>query len=207
MLVNLVPEFLAIPAAPDRTAAYPEYPARHKPVLQSYWHNYVLDPTSPHAEQVIAAALRAERADLERLLEDVDVAAIAEDALQRSLERFEADCAVDLYLMVGVGAANAGELVVGGRGIAFVCLEHFTGRPNPQTYGMGLAPHLLPLWIAHEVAHAVRYTSSTSRADLKRLVTDLRGYYRSEEHTSELQSRLHLVCRLLLEKKKKTLQA
>src|SRR5687768_18029043 len=27
--------------------------------------------------------------------------------------------------------------------------------------------------------------------------------YRSEEHTSELQSRLHLVCRLLLEKKKK----
>src|SRR2546422_10272288 len=29
---------------------------------------------------------------------------------------------------------------------------------------------------------------------------------RSEEHTSELQSRLHLVCRLLLEKKKKTLR-
>src|SRR2546429_4826290 len=28
---------------------------------------------------------------------------------------------------------------------------------------------------------------------------------RSEEHTSELQSRLHLVCRLLLEKKKKYL--
>src|SRR2546422_7155565 len=27
-------------------------------------------------------------------------------------------------------------------------------------------------------------------------------YHRSEEHTSELQSRLHLVCRLLLEKKK-----
>src|SRR5687768_18169096 len=27
---------------------------------------------------------------------------------------------------------------------------------------------------------------------------------RSEEHTSELQSRLHLVCRLLLEKKKRT---
>src|SRR2546422_4024575 len=29
------------------------------------------------------------------------------------------------------------------------------------------------------------------------------GQARSEEHTSELQSRLHLVCRLLLEKKKK----
>src|SRR2546422_6269334 len=38
-----------------------------------------------------------------------------------------------------------------------------------------------------------------------------RGYrnplllWRSEEHTSELQSRLHLVCRLLLEKKKGTI--
>src|SRR2546422_3297511 len=30
---------------------------------------------------------------------------------------------------------------------------------------------------------------------------------RSEEHTSELQSRLHLVCRLLLEKKKKNTTA
>src|SRR2546429_3139009 len=30
--------------------------------------------------------------------------------------------------------------------------------------------------------------------------------WRSEEHTSELQSRLHLVCRLLLEKKKKNHQ-
>src|SRR3989442_12627231 len=30
--------------------------------------------------------------------------------------------------------------------------------------------------------------------------------YRSEEHTSELQSRPHLVCRLLLEKKKKILK-
>src|SRR5436305_11783152 len=29
------------------------------------------------------------------------------------------------------------------------------------------------------------------------------GRFRSEEHTSELQSRPHLVCRLLLEKKKK----
>src|SRR2546422_7124691 len=31
----------------------------------------------------------------------------------------------------------------------------------------------------------------------------VRKVIRSEEHTSELQSRLHLVCRLLLEKKKK----
>src|SRR2546422_3230539 len=32
------------------------------------------------------------------------------------------------------------------------------------------------------------------------------GLSRSEEHTSELQSRLHLVCRLLLEKKKKKIK-
>src|SRR5687768_18217954 len=35
---------------------------------------------------------------------------------------------------------------------------------------------------------------------------ELRAPGRSEEHTSELQSRLHLVCRLLLEKKKKKKQ-
>src|SRR5687768_17843844 len=44
----------------------------------------------------------------------------------------------------------------------------------------------------------------TIRADLDRLVAMLRAVpERSEEHTSELQSRLHLVCRLLLEKKNK----
>src|SRR5690348_18166347 len=35
-------------------------------------------------------------------------------------------------------------------------------------------------------------------------VGDLLHVVRSEEHTSELQSPVHLVCRLLLEKKKKT---
>src|SRR2546422_5993685 len=35
------------------------------------------------------------------------------------------------------------------------------------------------------------------------LAVRFKGLGRSEEHTSELQSRLHLVCRLLLEKKKK----
>src|SRR5690625_6281295 len=42
--------------------------------------------------------------------------------------------------------------------------------------------------------------------DLNEAVEKIRGEKgsRSEEHTSELQSRGHLVCRLLLEKKKKT---
>src|SRR2546422_6729863 len=41
--------------------------------------------------------------------------------------------------------------------------------------------------------------SLLSAADYEKFVAE----ERSEEHTSELQSRLHLVCRLLLEKKKK----
>jgi uncharacterized protein YjaZ len=79
--------------------------------------------------------------------------------------------------MVGLGGANAGELVVGGRGVAFICLEHFTGRVNPETYGMGLPPDLIPLWIGHELAHTVRYTSPTSASDMRRLVADAGGYY------------------------------
>src|SRR3989449_4208450 len=45
----------------------------------------------------------------------------------------------------------------------------------------------------------VRLTLVRGDTASSRQVLDLR----SEEHTSELQSRLHLVCRLLLEKKKK----
>src|SRR3989449_3694613 len=47
-------------------------------------------------------------------------------------------------------------------------------------------------------------THEISRAGIGLVPEDRRifGDLRSEEHTSELQSRLHLVCRLLLEKKK-----
>src|SRR2546429_7395806 len=48
----------------------------------------------------------------------------------------------------------------------------------------------------HRVCHA-RQLSVATRARLHHRPVDRR----SEEHTSELQSRLHLVCRLLLEKK------
>src|SRR5438309_7264106 len=44
-----------------------------------------------------------------------------------------------------------------------------------------------------------------NRPDDQRLAA--RGVDRSEEHTSELQSQFHLVCRLLLEKKKQTMTA
>src|SRR2546429_7201869 len=45
--------------------------------------------------------------------------------------------------------------------------------------------------------------ATTDHAGAKKFYSELR----SEEHTSELQSRLHLVCRLLLEKKKQHLSA
>src|SRR5687768_18101488 len=47
---------------------------------------------------------------------------------------------------------------------------------------------------AHDVHHHFVVTAVN---------TAVKRYSRSEEHTSELQSRLHLVCRLLLEKKNK----
>src|SRR3712207_7160620 len=48
------------------------------------------------------------------------------------------------------------------------------------------------------------YHTSGTRRGLPVRLESLRRRGRSEEHTSELQSRQYLVCRLLLEKKKKT---
>src|SRR2546429_5731247 len=50
---------------------------------------------------------------------------------------------------------------------------------------------------------AQRPNSNASGRTAQLALPILLGRARSEEHTSELQSRLHLVCRLLLEKKKK----
>src|SRR2546429_3167651 len=49
--------------------------------------------------------------------------------------------------------------------------------------------------------------ASAIRTRLRAVPPRSRSCARSEEHTSELQSRLHLVCRLLLEKKKHTFHA
>src|SRR2546429_1449274 len=54
---------------------------------------------------------------------------------------------------------------------------------------------------AGAVSAAPVCSSARPRARLHGLA-DSGRHQRSEEHTSELQSRLHLVCRLLLEKKK-----
>src|SRR5215217_8924575 len=106
------------------------------------------------------------------MLERTDVVALAGETEAQVARLLDADVDVDVVLMVGVGAANAGELVVDGRGTAFVCLEHFTSVANPSTQGLGLEPDLIPLWIAHEITHAVRYTSPTSKSAMRTLVAE-----------------------------------
>src|SRR3712207_7890881 len=48
--------------------------------------------------------------------------------------------------------------------------------------------------------------AATGRVDVRAIWRSMSRSNRSEEHTSELQSRQYLVCRLLLEKKKKQIQ-
>src|SRR5256884_2316065 len=66
----------------------------------------------------------------------------------------------------------------------------------------------LGLYLARIFGRSILWLLSTERNVLElNLALDWRALLftasiRSEEHTSELQSRLHLVCRLLLEKKK-----
>lgn len=177
MLIDLVPDFLAVLNSTDRADAYQRYLEAHRRVLEAYWRNYVIDPESPDVPEIVRATVDADRDDLRAVLERVDIVSLARDAERRTRELLDADVDVDVVLMVGVGAANAGELVVQGKGIAFVCLEHFTAAPNPDTQGLGLDPELVPLWLAHEIAHAVRYTSPRSRSELRRLVEESEGSY------------------------------
>jgi hypothetical protein len=177
MLINLVPDFLAVLDADDRVAAYLAYFERHRPLLAAYWDNYVLEPSGPHFDEVVQATVNANRDDLLTLLSRTDVVALARQAEEKVRTLLDIDVSYDVVLMVGVGAANAGELVVDGRGVAFVCLEHFTGVANPDTQGLGLDPELIPMWLAHEITHVVRYTSPSSRSDMRGLVADAGGYY------------------------------
>jgi hypothetical protein len=177
MLINLLPDFFNVLDSTDRLAAYQRYFASHRKILEAYWNNYVIDPASPHFVDIARATVNANRSDLSTMLERTDVVTLARATEQQCRELLAIDTDVDMVLMVGVGAANAGELVVDGRGIAFVCLEHFTGHANPQTEGLGLDPELVPLWLAHEIAHVVRYTSPTSRSEMRDFVGASGGYY------------------------------
>lgn len=177
MLINLLPDFFAVLNSTDRVAAYQQYFESHRARLSAYWHNYVFDPESEHFLDVVKMAVHADRSDLRAMLERTDVVSLARETEARCADLLGSDVDLDVVLMVGVGGANAGELVVAGRAMAFVCLEHFTGLANPDTQGLGLDPELIPLWLAHEIAHAIRYTSPTSHSELRHLVEEADGYY------------------------------
>jgi hypothetical protein len=177
MLINLLPDFFAILDSTDRIAAYRSFFESHRRILQSYWHNYVIDPDGPHFADVVRSTVLADRGDLRAMLERTDVVSLVRDAEARCRELLGVDADYDVVVMVGVGAANAGELVVDSRGIAFLCLEHFTGVSNPDTQGLGLDPELIPMWLAHELAHVVRYTSPQSRSEFRAAIAEAGGEY------------------------------
>ena len=177
MLINLLPDFFALLDSTDRIAAYRSFFESHRHLLQAYWHNYVIDPDSPHFADVVRSTMLADRGDLRAMLERTDVVSIVRETEAQCRRLFRSDADFDVVLMVGVGAANAGELVVNSRGVAFVCLEHFTGVANPDTQGLGLDPELIPLWLAHELAHVTRYTSPTSRSELRQAIAENGGEY------------------------------
>src|SRR3712207_7712451 len=75
-------------------------------------------------------------------------------------------------------------------------------RDQPELFVTGSLRQLVP--DDHILARVDRVLDlSWLRAEVADLYCPDNGRPRSEEHTSELQSRQYLVCRLLLEKKKK----
>src|SRR5438309_4945564 len=77
--------------------------------------------------------------------------------------------------------------------------SHWVCMPSP--YAAGYEPRTFRNRVRPSISFKAAATDGVSRWPSKsRNVTNSHG--RSEEHTSELQSQFHLVCRLLLEKKK-----
>src|SRR2546422_6240806 len=92
--------------------------------------------------------------------------------------------------------------------VPFLYRWHFFEKRLMMPWNSGPSPTGISTGITFGVSRSLiwPYTRSKSACSLSiRDTKKSRGMSRrSEEHTSELQSRLHLVCRLLLEKKKKT---
>ena len=193
MLINLLPQFFAVLQSAEPEVAYRRYFEEHRDLLDAYWYNYVIEPVGPQFDEIVRDVVRADRTDLLATIARTDVDALAQETEARCSELFGIDSAIDVLLMVGVGAANAGEMVVNGRGVAFVCLEHFTGVANGSSRGLGLDPELIPMWLAHEIAHCVRYTSPGSRSEMRSAIDASGGYYSYWETGRHVSLREHLV--------------
>src|SRR2546429_8775273 len=85
----------------------------------------------------------------------------------------------------------------------------FNDTATTEIYTLSLHDALPISFSAQRVESVQDYRPSALDARLVRGIRQAKlvgqDEQRSEEHTSELQSRLHLVCRLLLEKKKKSM--
>src|SRR5438445_10144872 len=84
----------------------------------------------------------------------------------------------------------------------------FNDTPTPEIYTLSLhdaLPISFPLFRHLDAAHRERHAPARAQgaAEPRPRAGIPAQAMRSEEHTSELQSRQYLVCRLLLEKKKK----
>src|SRR2546429_6548806 len=79
----------------------------------------------------------------------------------------------------------------------------FNDTATTEIYTLSLHD-ALPISVAFtpDNTRLAAWTASPNQTTLWRLADGAVMQFRSEEHTSELQSRLHLVCRLRLEKKK-----
>src|SRR3712207_6882797 len=96
-----------------------------------------------------------------------------------------------------------------------MCFFFFNDTATTEIYTLSLHD-ALPIWVERRPARvparpgpelevqvaAAGVAGLADRADLLPGVDPVADLERSEEHTSELQSRQYLVCRLLLEKKK-----
>src|SRR5438552_15997811 len=95
--------------------------------------------------------------------------------------------------------------------IFFFSFFFFNDTAPPQIYPLSLhdALPISAVRAARQIARALRRIPSAYHGRKKILyhaAAALAAWHRSEEHTSELQSPDHLVCRLLLEKKKKKIK-
>src|SRR5690554_7168312 len=98
------------------------------------------------------------------------------------------------------------DFIINATGETMYCTEDSTVSTVGSTSDAGkMSPrNLLASTITDELKLATNFRSKVIGVAIKDRGSILpAGHARSEEHTSELQSRPHLVCRLLLEKKKK----
>src|SRR5438309_4857303 len=81
----------------------------------------------------------------------------------------------------------------------------FNDTPPTEIYSLSLHDALKILRRQLDRAHLRKRSRIPRHRCARTRWRGIRERFRSEEHTSELQSQFHLVCRLLLEKKKKKL--